>query len=296
MDAKLKFADTPLLRIAYEETGPSGGPVVLLLHGWPDDVRTWDAIVPRLVEAGFRTIAPFTRGFGPTTFLQPGTIRSGQLSALGSDVLDFAAALGLERYAVLGHDWGARAAYQAASQAPQAVTHCIALCVGYATNHPDQQLSLVQARNYWYHWYMALPRGKVWVEEHYREFCRYLWATWSPAWAFSEAEFDATAKSFENPDWAAIVINSYRHRWGLAAGDPRYDALERRLNPPPVIKVPTLVLHGETDGANHPETSAGKERFFSGPYARKVLPGVGHFAQRETPQAVASEAIAWLRS
>ena len=296
MDAKLKFAETPLLKIAYEERGTSGGPPVILLHGWPDDIRTWDAIVPRLVEAGFRTIAPFTRGFGPTTFLRPSTIRSGQLSAVGSDVIDFATALGLERYAVLGHDWGARAAYQAASQAAHAVTHCIALCVGYATNHPDQQLSLVQARNYWYHWYMALPRGKEWVEKHRREFCRYLWATWSPTWDFSDAEFDATARSFENPDWAAIVINSYRHRWGLAEGDPRYDALEQRLNPAPVIKVPTLVLHGEIDGANHPETSAGKERFFSGRYARKVLPGVGHFAQREAPQTVASEAIAWLRS
>lgn len=296
MDAKLKFADTPLLKVAYEEKGLSSGFPVMLLHGWPDDIRTWDGVVSRLVEAGFRTITPYLRGFGPTTFLRSETIRSGQLSALGSDVIDLATALRLERYAVLGHDWGARAAYIAASQAPDAVTHCIALSVGYGTNDPDQQLPLVQVRNYWYHWYMALPRGRELIEKHRRDFCRYLWITWSPMWKFGDAEYDTTAESFENPDWASIVINSYRHRWGLADGDPRYDALEQRLHPAPVITAPTLVLHGAADAANDPITSADKERFFSGRYSRKILSDIGHFPQREAPQAVASEIIAWLHN
>ena len=296
MDAPLNYASTPLLSVGYEERGPNSGFPVMLVHGWPDDVRTWDGIVPWLIEAGFRTIAPYVRGFGPTTFLRPDTVRSGQLAALGSDVIDLAAALRLERYAVVGHDWGARAAYIAASQAPDAITHCIALSVGYGTNDPGQQLPLVQVRNYWYHWYMALERGRELLEKERREFCRYLWTTWSPAWRFGDTEFDATACSFDNPDWTAIVVNSYRHRWGLAAGDPRYDPLEARLHPAPLIRTPTLVLHGAADAANDVTTSAGKERFFAGPYARRLLPDVGHFPQREAPQSVAAEIVSWLRS
>lgn len=95
------------------------------------------------------------------------------------------------------------------------------------------------------------------------------------------SEFDATATSFENPDWAEVVIHSYRHRWGYAKGDPALDALERRLTPPPLIFVPTLVLQGADDPCNSPVTSENKERFFSGRYQRKLLSHVGHFPQRE---------------
>jgi pimeloyl-ACP methyl ester carboxylesterase len=293
---KVEFADTTLLRIAYREQGASGDVPVLLLHGWPDDASSWDAVTARLAPAGFRTIAPYLRGFGPTRFLSDATPRSGQLSALGRDTLELADALGLKRFALVGHDWGARAAYIAATEQPERVSHVVALSVGYGTNSPSQRLPLRQAKNYWYHWLFCLRRGEDLVREHRRELCEFMWQTWSPEWRHASAAFAQAAESFDNPDWAAITLHSYRHRWGQADGDLRYAELESRLAGPPIVRVPTLVLHGDADACNDPATSADKDRFFAAAYERRLLEGVGHFPQREAPDAVADAIIGWLRT
>jgi len=287
----LERVATPVLDVAVEVSGPEAGKPVILLHGWPDDVRTWDGVLPFLHRAGRRTFAPYLRGFGPTRFRARGAMRSGQLAALGQDVLDLASALGLDRFAVVGHDWGARAAYIASVLAPDRVTRSVALSVGWGTNDPRQTLALPQARNYWYHWYMALERGARAVREDRGGFTRLLWQTWGPpAWITDEA-FSLTARSFDNPDWADVTIHSYRHRWGLAGGDAAYAALEARLNPAPRIAVPTLVIHGAADWCNDPSTSANRESAFARLYERLVLGGVGHFPSREAPVAV-GEAVA----
>jgi pimeloyl-ACP methyl ester carboxylesterase len=286
---------TPVLDITFERAGPSAGPLALLLHGWPDDIHAWDRLAPALHEMGFQTITPYLRSYGPTRFRSDDIMRSGQLAALGQDVLDLADALDLQRFAVIGHDWGARAAYIAAAVAPERVTHCVALSVGWGTNDPHQDLSLKQARNYWYHWYFMLERGARVFRNDPRRVAHYIWETWGePGW-FSEADFDATAPSFDNPDWVEVVLHSFRHRWGLADGDPRYASLEARLNPAPVIQVPTLVIHGGADPANDPSTSADRDAMFSGRYERVVLDGVAHFPNREAPDAVARALKAFLK-
>jgi len=239
-------------------------------------------------------IVPSLRGYGDTRFLAPDTPRSGQLSALAQDLLDLAAAMGIARFHVVGHDWGARAAYNASLLEPECVKSCVAVSVGWGTNDPTQALSLVQARNYWYHWYMATERGAEALRKDRREFAHLLWRTWSPSWQFTEGDFHDTMHAFDNPDWAAVTIHSYRHRWGLAPSDPYYAAQEERLRHESVIKVPTLVLHGTEDGANAPQTSEHKEHLFSAPYQRTLLSGVGHFPQREAPDAVASAIVEWL--
>jgi pimeloyl-ACP methyl ester carboxylesterase len=278
---------TPVLEVTLERAGPADAPVAFLLHGWPDDVHTWDKLAPAVQAMGFQTVTPYLRGYGPTRFRSADTMRSGQLGALGQDLLDLADALGIERFAVIGHDWGARAAYIAAAVAPQRVTHCVALSVGWGTNDPGQQLSLKQARNYWYHWYFMLERGARLLREDRQRVTHYIWETWGPPGWFTEDEFSLTAGSFDNPDWAEIVLHSFKHRWGLAEGDARYAEFESRLRPAPVIGVPTLMIHGGADPANDPSTSANRESLFSGPYRRIVLDGVGHFPNREAPQAVA---------
>jgi pimeloyl-ACP methyl ester carboxylesterase len=290
----IKVARTSVLDVAYHEQGSSRGFPIVFLHGWPDDATGWDAVTTRTVAAGFRTIAPYLRGFGPTRFVDEATPRSGQLSALGADVLELADALALDRFAVVGHDWGARAAYIAATESPARISHVIALSVGYGTNAPDQRLSLRQARNYWYHWLFCLPRGEEIVRTQRRELCEFMWRTWSPGWTPPPADYVRAAESFENPDWAEITVHSYRHRWGHADGDPRYAGLEGRLAGPPIVGVPTLVLHGVDDACNDPATSADRERFFSDSYERRLLPRVGHFPQREAPDAVADAIIGWL--
>jgi pimeloyl-ACP methyl ester carboxylesterase len=293
---QLITVETPKLAIACESSGPGDGYPVILLHGWPDDIRTWDRIIPALHVAGFRTIVPYLRGFGATRFRYPATMRSGQLSALGQDLLDLADALELEHFAVVGHDWGARAAYITSCIAPQRVTRCVALSVGWGTNDPNQKLSFRQMQNYWYHWYMALDRGAEVVRNNRVDFTRYIWAIWNPNWAISDEEFFATATSFQNPDWADIVLHSYRVRWDLASKDRAYEEIEEKLAADPTIAVPTLVIHGGGDPCNDPSTSAGKEKHFAGPYRRIVLEGVGHFPQREAPTPVTEAVVSFLEN
>ncbi|HVN34114.1 MAG TPA: alpha/beta hydrolase [Casimicrobiaceae bacterium] len=287
--------DTPLLRVAYEVSGPSDGFPVVLVHGWPDDARTWDPALPALHRAGYRTYAPWLRGYGPTHFLRDDTYRSGQLVALGQDLVDFTSALGLGRHALVGHDWGARAAYIAAALDEPQVAACVALSVGYGTNHPGQVLSYPQTQNYWYHWFMATTRGARHVRDDRRAFTRHIWNEWFVAYTPDDAEFERTAVSFDNPDWAAITLHSYCSRWGHADLDPAYAALEARFNPVPKLRVPTLTLHGALDPVNLPLMSEGKEGFFTGPYERRLVEGAGHFPQRERTAETVTQIVGWLQ-
>lgn len=285
-----RFASTERLDIAYLEWNPQGRRTAILLHGWPDSAECWKDVAPLLVAADYRVLAPALRGFAPTRWRDPGMPRSGQLAALGRDLLEFIAALQLQRPALIGHDWGARAAANACGLNEGVASHLVLLSVGYGTNDPSQPLPLPQARNYWYHWFMATPRGAQAVHEDREAFARMMWDTWAPANWYDPADFSEAARAFQGEDWAEIVVHSYRHRWGFAEGDPAYAEDERRLHPAPRLAVPTLVLHGGADSCNHPDSSRGREAFFSGRYARQVLDGIGHFPQREAPRAVA-EAI-----
>jgi pimeloyl-ACP methyl ester carboxylesterase len=267
---------------------------VFLLHGWPDDVRTWDGVLPALHGAGFRTYVPYLRGFGPTRFRSAATRRSGQLAALAQDLLDLADALAVRRFSVVGHDWGARAAYIVSALEPSRVLRAVAISVGWGTNSPDQALTLQQTRNYWYHWFFATERGARAVREESAALAGYLWDTWGPSAWIEPAVFSKTAASFANPDWAEVTVHSYRHRWGLADGDPAYDALEARLNPAPAIDVPTLVIHGSVDACNDPSTSANRQMHFAREYDRLVIGGVGHFPSREAPSAVGAAIVRFL--
>ncbi|WP_119066948.1 alpha/beta fold hydrolase [Rubrobacter indicoceani] len=283
---ELRKVRTETLEIAYLEDGPPDAETVVLVHGFPDDATTWNGVSERLVAAGYRTLAPYLRGYGQTRFLENRTVRSGQIAALGQDLMDFIEALDLRDIVLVGHDWGARAAYIAAALMSERVEKLVALAVGYGTNDPDQRLPLLQTRNYWYQWFLNTGKGSRELKENRRDFCRYLWRLWSPGWSFTAGEFEATARSFENPDFVEIAVHSYRHRWGNAPSDPSYSALEEKLAGPPEISVPTIVLMGADDGATLPELSEGKELFFTGSYRREVLPEVGHFVQRERPDAV----------
>lgn len=290
----MKTVDTSILRIAYEEWNPGGERTAILLHGWPDSPRTWAHVAPVLAQSGWRVLAPTLRGYAPTTFLRADTPRTGQLVALGRDLVEFIDALGVQQPALVGHDWGARAVAIACGLRPGIASAMCMLSVGYGTNTPDQPVSLTLARNYWYHWFMATPRGEHTVRTDGRNFARIMWDTWSPPGWFDEAEFDATARAFESPDWADVTLHSYRHRWGHAPGDPFYAADEALLSPLPVLEVPTLVLHGQADAVSPPDTSAGKERYFRGRYERVVLPGLGHFPQREDPAAVSTAILRFI--
>jgi pimeloyl-ACP methyl ester carboxylesterase len=290
----MDFVTTPVLRIAYEDSGPGDGKPVLLLHGWPDDPLTYAKVAPALNAAGFRTIVPWLRGFGPTTFLSTETMRSGEMVAMAQDALDLMDALGIERFAVIGHDWGARIAYVLAAAFADRITKVAAMSVGWqGVDLPTPDFAA--ARLYWYQWFMATRRGATAVHDDPRGFARIMWETWAPQGWFTDTDFEATARSFENPDWADITVHSYRVRWGEAEKDPRYAAIDRRIAAALQIDVPAFVIHGGADTVTPPRATEGKERNFTAGYARHVLDGVGHFPTREAPDEVSRLLVEFLR-
>lgn len=286
-----KSVRTSRLDIEYLEWNPSGMRTMVLVHGWPDSIRTWLSVAPAFAASGFRVLAPSVRGYGGTRFIDPATPRCAQLSALGRDLLEFIDALGVHDPVLVGHDWGARAVANAAGLHPGVASHLAMVSVGYGTNTVQQPMSLEIAQNYWYHWFMSTPLGARSLRDDRRNFARRMWDLWSPPGWFDDAEFNATAEAFDNPDWVDIVLHCYTHRWGLSAGDPAYAQDEAALDPLPVLADPMLVIHGALDAVNPPHTSAGKESYFTGAYRRVLLEGVGHFPQREVPQQFIREIL-----
>lgn len=294
MNSLTKFVKTNILKIGYEESGPDNGRPIILLHGWPDSVRTWDKVLPFLHKAGFHTYVVSLRGFGPTCFLHEDTPRTGDFSGLAQDLLDFADALELSKFIVIGHDWGARTAYAASCLVGTSrITHAVTLSSGW---QDSQRMSLKQIQNYWYHWYMSTEYGESLVRAHSYEFTRYIWDIWNPGFTIGNEEFDTTAAAFDNSDWATITLHSYRVRWGFAKPNPAYQDIDDFIKKSPQIAVPTLLLHGAMDPCNDPSTSEGTEKLFTESYNRILVPESGHFPQRQAPAFVAKQAIDWIES
>jgi pimeloyl-ACP methyl ester carboxylesterase len=285
---------TPLLEIEYECGGPEHGSRVLLLHGWPDDPRGWRHVTPFLTEQGYCWVAPWLRGFGPTRFLSESTPRDGTGVALALDALQLADALNWGSFAVVGHDWGGRAAYIMAALAPERVSSIASLAIGYAPRGRFVIPSFPQSQRWWYQWFMTVEGGAKAVRSDPIEFARLQWETWSPTGWFEPAEFTATAESFRNPDWAAITLNGYRSRWQPEPLDSRYANSRARIDATETLVVPTLMIQGAQDRCDPPEESADDSQYFSARYQRVVLQGVGHFPAREAPAEVGRALLAHL--
>ncbi len=278
---------TDVLDIAYEEHGPSDGAPVILLHGFPYDVRAYDDIAPPLAADGRRVLVPSLRGYGATRFLSADTPRSGQQAALGHDLLRFMDALDIKSAVLAGYDWGGRAACIVAALWPERAQGLLS-CTGYNIQNIAASAAPApaeQEHRYWYQYYFHTERGRAGLIENRRDICRLLWRLWSPEWRFDEATFEKSAASFDNPDFVDVVIQSYRHRYGYAPGDPALEDIEAQLARQPTIGVPTIVLHGGHDGVGPAEQSEHHARYFTGPYQRRVLPRIGHNVPQEAPAA-----------
>jgi pimeloyl-ACP methyl ester carboxylesterase len=288
MAAAIKHARTPTLDIAYEESGPADGTPVFLMHGFPYDPRAYDGVVPLL--PGCRVIVPYLRGYGPTRFLSGATMRSGEQAVLGNDLKELMDALKVERAVLAGYDWGGRAACIVSALWPERV---IGLVTGAGYNMHDVKASAKpanaeQEHRYWYQYYFCTERGRAGLTQNRRDITRLLWKLWSPSWSFDDATFEATAKSFDNPDFVEVVIHSYRVRYGYVAGDPAVADIEAKLAARPKITVPAITLQGEDTSTALPEISAGDGKFFTGPYERRTFPRVGHNLPREAPRDTAA--------
>jgi pimeloyl-ACP methyl ester carboxylesterase len=276
-----------VLNISYDDIGDSLGPAVVLVHGWPDAARGWRDVAGRLAESGWRVLMPDNRGTGTTTFRLPYACRDGSGAALAQDVLDLADGLALNRFAVVGHDWGARAAYTLAALSPERITAIVALALPYQPRGAFVMPGFSQAKAFWYQWLMYVDAGAEAMRRDPVGFAREQWNTWSPPGWFDEHEFAATAEAFSNPDWSAITLNAYRARFfDDEPLDPRYDPM-RRLANIERIDVPTLMIQGGSDYCDEPAASEGLDGYFR-TYTRVVLEDVGHFPHREAPSQVAT--------
>ncbi|MEO8754405.1 MAG: alpha/beta hydrolase [Casimicrobiaceae bacterium] len=281
------------LDVAYEDSGASSNNTAFLLHGFPYDIHTYDEVTPILTAAGCRVVVPYLRGFGPTRFLAPSTMRSGQQAVLAHDLLALMDALGVQRAVLAGYDWGGRAACIVSALWPQRAQGLVT-GAGYNVHDiPGSRRPGVpeDEHRYWYQYYFHGERGRAGLEQNRYALCKLLWKLWSPNWKFDEQTYARSAVSFDNPDFVEVVIHSYRHRYGLVSGDPAVEETERRLEAQPRIGVPTICMDGGGDGVRAPEGSVGHERHFNGRYERRVVPLAGHNVPQEAPQAFAQAVL-----
>lgn len=277
------------LDIGYAEAGPSNGTPVLLLHGWPYDIHCYADVASILAAAGYRVIVPFLRGFGSTRFCSVQTPRNGQQSAFAMDAIALLDALGIERAVVGGCDWGARTACILAALWPARCSALVSVS-GYLIGSQAlgaKPLPPAAELAWWYQYYFATERGRAGYESNRKAFAELIWQTASPRWHFEPDVFARTVEAFDNPDHVAVVVHNYRWRLGLAKGEAKYDAIERRLAGFPLIATPAITLEGDANGAPHPDaaTYAGK---FSGPYVHRIVTGgIGHNLPQEAPESFA---------
>ena len=296
--ATLKQIDAGVLSIGYAEAGPSGGPVVILLHGWPYDIHTYVDVTPLLAAAGYRVIVPHLRGYGTTRFLSGDTMRNGQPSALAVDVVALMDALGVQKVILGGCDWGARTANIVAALWPDRCRAMVSVS-GYLIGSQEagkMPLPPKAELQWWYQYYFATERGRAGYEKYRHDFAKLIWQLASPKWRFDDSTFDRSAASFNNPDHVAIVIHNYRWRLGLADGEPKYDDLEKRLAAFPVITVPTISLEGDANGAPHPDPNSYAKKFSDRYSHRTIRGGIGHNLPQEAPQAFAQAVVDAARS
>ncbi len=289
----LKQIDAGLLNVGYAEAGPADSRAVVLLHGWPYDIHSFVDVVPLLASAGYRVITPYLRGYGTTRFLSGETFRNGQQSAVALDTIALMDALQIRTAIVAGFDWGARTANIVAALWPQRCKGLVSVS-GYLVGNPAAgkvPLPPAAELQWWYQFYLATERGRAGYEKYRHDFAKLIWALASPKWDFTDATFDRTAASFDNPDHVSIVVHNYRWRLGLAEGESKYDDLEKQLAKGPAITVPSITLEGDANGAPHPDASS-YARKFSGKYAHRVISGgVGHNLPQEAPRAFAEAVV-----
>ena len=285
----LKQVRAGVLEIAYEESGAASGPPVILMHGFPYDIRAYDEVAPLLAAAGHRVLVPYLRGYGQTRFLSSETPRSGEQAALGADLLAFMDALAIPSALLAGYDWGGRAACIVTALWPERAQGLVTVN-GYniqniaASGEPAMP---EDEHRYWYQYYFHSERGRSGLARNRSALCRLLWHLWSPNWRFDDATYARTAPSFENPDFVEVVIHSYRHRFALVPGDPAVMEIERRLAARPRITVPTVAMDGGGDGVSAAGSAGSGARSFTGRYQHRLIPLVGHNLPQEAPREFA---------
>lgn len=289
----MKQIEAGVLSIGYAESGPAEGVPIILLHGWPYDISSYGKVSELLSAKGYRVLIPYLRGHGTTRFLSINSKRNGQQSAFAVDIIAFMDALKIKSAVIGGYDWGARTANIIAALWPERCKALISVS-GYLIGNqatgkkpllPEAELS------WWYLFYFATERGKAGYAANRKPFAKLIWKLASPKWNFDNETFESASVALDNPDHVEVVIHNYRWRIAAAEGEAKYDKYEQLLMKVPEIKVPTVTIEGDANGAPHPdpETYANK---FTGKYLHiNLAGGIGHNPPQESPEAFAAAVI-----
>jgi pimeloyl-ACP methyl ester carboxylesterase len=282
-----------VLNIGYAEAGPADGPPVLLLHGWPYDIYSYVDVAPALAALGYRVIVPYLRGYGSTKFVSSATPRNGQQSVFAVDIVNLMDALNIQKATLGGYDWGGRVANIMAALWPERCKALVSVSGYLIGNQEAGKTPLPPAAEYqwWYQFYFATDRGKRGYDKNRRDFAKLIWRLASPKWNFDDATFNRTAAAFDNPDHVEIVITNYRWRLGLYDGERQFDDLEKHLAAAPDIKVPTITMEGDANGAPHPEPGTYAKKFTGKYEHRNISGGIGHNLPQEAPRAFAQAVV-----
>jgi pimeloyl-ACP methyl ester carboxylesterase len=268
------------------------GPLVLCLHGFPDHHRSFRHQLPVLAAAGYRAIAPAMRGYAPTGPAPDGRYQS---AALAEDAVALIDALGYDEAIVLGHDWGALAAYGAALAAPQRITKLVTAAVPYGAQITSAFMtSYAQQRRSWYMFFFQTPFADVALAHDDFAFLEHLWRDWSPGWRWPVEEMAALKETFRQPGTAAAALGYYRAMLNPALQAPELATLQGRMMLEP-IEVPTMMLHGADDGCMGAELVQGMDAFFPRGLRVEIVPGTGHFLHQEDPERVNALILDFLR-
>jgi pimeloyl-ACP methyl ester carboxylesterase len=287
----IKQIDAGVLNIGYAEFGPATGTPVVLLHGWPYDIHSYEKVAPLLAAKGYHVIVPYLRGYGTTRFLSDATVRNGQQAAVAVDILKLMDALKIDKAIVAGFDWGSRTTDIIAALWPERVKGIVAVSGYLITNIEANKKPLPPAAElgWWYQYYFSTERGRLGYKQNTHDFDKLIWKIVSPKWHFDDATYDRTAAAFDNPDHVDIVIHNYRWRLGLAKGEPQYDELEEKLFKGPAITVPAITIASDFDGP-YADGKAYASKY-TGKYAHRILKGIGHNVPQEAPEAFAKAVV-----
>ena len=267
-DANVKFIEANGIRFGYLEAGQ--GPLVLLFHGYPETARSWSPVQQQLASRGYRVIAPFMRGYPPSSFADNEDYTVG---ALSNDVIALIEAFGADQAAIVGHDWGASAVYRAAMDQPEKVSALVALAIPHPIAIADDPTVLIKANHFIYYQFPTAER-LVWSYDFVH--IEKIYETWSPTFRPPQEEIDDVKATFRVPGAIKGALGYYWSFFGSPQSDPTTQ-----------ITVPSLVIAGEADGAADIARYAKAEAGFTSDYRLETLEGVGHFPQIEAPDEVA---------
>ncbi len=289
-----KRIDANGIDFAYLEAGPADGPLALCLHGFPDHALTWHRLMPELAAAGYHVVAPWLRGYSPTGLAPDGNY---QVATVALDALALADAFAADCEAVLiGHDWGAIAAYTAVAHRPDRFTRLVAMSVPHQAALMTRFLTTpAQLKRSWYVFFFQTPLADLVVPNDDFAVIDMIWHDWSPGLIPDHDFMRALKKTLGAPGSTAAAISYYRSMLGTTPGDPALDDVQAAGNGP--IPVPTLYLHGADDGCMGVELVDETELVPYFPAGLEVgfVPSSGHFLHLDQPEAVNRRILTFLR-